>query len=43
MLDHVRPIYNQPAAYGHFGRELPDLTWEATDLADTLRDAAGLK
>jgi S-adenosylmethionine synthetase len=43
MLDLVRPIYKQTAAYGHFGRELPDLTWEATDLADTLRDAAGLK
>ena len=37
-----RNIYEQTAAYGHFGRELPDFTWEATDLAPTLRKAAGL-
>jgi S-adenosylmethionine synthetase len=37
-----RDIYEQTAAYGHFGRELPDFTWEATDLASTLRKAAGL-
>ncbi|ORU92718.1 MAG: methionine adenosyltransferase [Cycloclasticus sp. symbiont of Bathymodiolus heckerae] len=41
-LDLLRPIYQQTAAYGHFGRELPDFTWERTDKADVLRDAAGL-
>jgi len=39
MLDLKRPIYQQTAAYGHFGRELPDLTWEKTDKADLLRKA----
>ena len=42
MLDLIRPIYQQTAAYGHFGRELPDFTWEKTDKADALRQAAGL-
>jgi S-adenosylmethionine synthetase len=42
MLDLVRPIYRQTAAYGHFGRELPDFTWERTDKAEVLREAAGL-
>lgn len=42
MLDLIRPIYQGTAAYGHFGREEPEFTWERTDLADTLRDAAGL-
>jgi S-adenosylmethionine synthetase len=37
-----RPIYQQTAAYGHFGREEPDFTWEQTDKADALRAAAGL-
>ncbi len=37
MLDLKRPIYLQTAAYGHFGRELPDFTWEKTDKADLLR------
>ncbi len=37
-----RPIYQQTAAYGHFGREDPDFTWEATDKAQALREAAGL-
>ncbi len=37
-----RPIYQQTAAYGHFGREEPDFTWELTDKAQALRDAAGL-
>jgi S-adenosylmethionine synthetase len=37
-----RPIYQNTAAYGHFGREEPDFTWEATDKAAALRDAAGL-
>jgi S-adenosylmethionine synthetase len=40
-LDLLRPIYQQTAAYGHFGRELPDLTWEATDRAGDLKNAAG--
>ena len=41
-LDLLRPIYAQTAAYGHFGRELPDFSWERTDRADALRAAAGL-
>ena len=39
MLDLVRPIYLQTAAYGHFGRELPDFTWERTDKAAALAAA----
>ena len=39
MLDLKRPIYRKTAAYGHFGREDPDFTWEATDKADILRAA----
>ncbi|MFF7301113.1 methionine adenosyltransferase [Streptomyces sp. NPDC008265] len=39
-LDLLRPIYAQTAAYGHFGRELPDFTWERTDRADRLKAAA---
>lgn len=42
MLDLRRPIYKQTAAYGHFGRNELDLTWERTDKADTLRQQAGL-
>jgi S-adenosylmethionine synthetase len=42
MLDLVRPIYRKTAAYGHFGREEPEFTWERTDRADALKDAAGL-
>tara|TARA_R110001592_G_scaffold7126_7_gene40218 strand:- start:18746 stop:19906 length:1161 start_codon:yes stop_codon:yes gene_type:complete len=42
MLDLRRPIYRDTAAYGHFGRELPNFTWEKTDKADVLRAAAGL-
>lgn len=42
MLDLLRPIYLQTAAYGHFGRDEEELTWERTDKADLLRDAAGL-
>jgi S-adenosylmethionine synthetase len=38
-LDLLRPIYRQTAAYGHFGRELPELTWERTDRADDLKAA----
>jgi S-adenosylmethionine synthetase len=41
-LDLHRPIYQKTAAYGHFGREDADFTWERTDRADALRDAAGL-
>ncbi len=41
-LDLLRPIYAQTAAYGHFGRELPDFSWERTDRADALKAAAGL-
>ena len=40
QLDLLRPIYAQTAAYGHFGRELPNFTWERTDRADALRAAA---
>lgn len=42
MLDLKRPIYQATAAYGHFGRELPEFTWEKTDKADALRVAAGI-
>jgi S-adenosylmethionine synthetase len=40
-LDLLRPIYRQTAAYGHFGREEPEFTWEKTDKADQLKSAAG--
>ena len=40
-LDLKRPIYAKTATYGHFGRELADFTWERTDRADALREAAG--
>ncbi|MEV6979312.1 methionine adenosyltransferase [Kitasatospora sp. NPDC093806] len=40
-LDLLRPIYTATAAYGHFGRELPDFTWERTDRTEQLRKAAG--
>ncbi|MFI1395510.1 methionine adenosyltransferase [Streptomyces sp. NPDC020681] len=39
-LDLLRPIYAQTAAYGHFGRDLPEFTWESTDRAEKLRQAA---
>ena len=42
MLDLLRPIYEKTAAYGHFGREEPEFTWERTDKAAALRAAAGL-
>ncbi len=42
MLDLLRPIYRKTAAYGHFGRDDPDFTWENTDKAAALRAAAGL-
>ncbi|MES2169829.1 MAG: methionine adenosyltransferase [Actinomycetota bacterium] len=41
-LDLLRPIYAATATYGHFGRELPDFTWERLDRVDALRSAAGL-
>ena len=43
MLDLVRPIYRATSAYGHFGREEPEFTWERTDKAEMLADAAGLR
>ena len=42
QLDLLRPIYHKTAAYGHFGRELPEFTWENTDKKDELRKAAGV-
>ncbi len=42
MLDLLRPIYTKTAAYGHFGRDEPEFTWEATDKANALKVAAGL-
>ncbi|MCA0175710.1 MAG: methionine adenosyltransferase [Proteobacteria bacterium] len=42
MLDLLRPIYRKTAAYGHFGREEPEFSWEQTDKAAALRAAAGL-
>ncbi len=42
MLDLLRPIYEKTAAYGHFGREEPEFSWEKTDKAQALRAAAGL-
>jgi len=42
MLDLLRPIYQKTATYGHFGRDDPDFTWEATDRADLLKSAVGL-
>ncbi|MFO8156182.1 MAG: methionine adenosyltransferase [Pseudomonadota bacterium] len=42
MLDLLRPIYRQTAAYGHFGRTEDELTWERTDKAEALRNAAGV-
>jgi len=41
-LDLRRPIYQNTASYGHFGRDEPGFTWELTDRADALREAAGL-
>ena len=45
IIDHLklrRPIYKQTAAYGHFGRNEPGFTWEATDKAKILKKEAGL-
>ena len=41
-LDLRRPIYRKTAAYGHFGRELPEFTWERTDRAEDLRKTCRL-
>ena len=41
-LDLLRPIYRKTACYGHFGRELPDFTWEKTDIAEKLRSELGV-
>ncbi len=46
MIEHLdlkRPIFAETARNGHFGRNVPGFTWEKTDMADTLREAAGLK
>ena len=42
MLDLLRPIYTKTAAYGHFGREEPEFSWERTDKAAALKAAAGI-
>ena len=42
QLDLLRPIYRKTAAYGHFGRELPEFTWEKTDKAALLKEKAGI-
>ena len=41
-LDLLRPIYRKTAAYGHFGREIPEFTWEKTDKAEAIRNYLGL-
>jgi S-adenosylmethionine synthetase len=41
-LDLLRPIYRKTSAYGHFGRDDPDFTWEKTNIADVIREKAGL-
>ncbi len=43
MLDLLRSIYEKTAAYGHFGRDEPEFSWERTDKAAMLRQAAGIK
>jgi S-adenosylmethionine synthetase len=42
QLDLLRPIYRKTAAYGHFGRELPEFTWERTDRVESLKSRAGI-
>lgn len=42
QLDLLRPIYSKTAAYGHFGRELPEFSWEKLDKVDDLRSALNL-
>jgi S-adenosylmethionine synthetase len=41
-LDLLRPIYRKTSAYGHFGRNEPEFTWEMTNMADVLREKAGI-
>jgi S-adenosylmethionine synthetase len=41
-LDLLRPIYKKTSAYGHFGRNNPDFTWESTSMAETIAEKAGL-
>jgi S-adenosylmethionine synthetase len=41
-LDLLRPIYRKTAAYGHFGRDEPEFTWERIDMAEKLRSEAGI-
>lgn len=41
-LDLLRPIYEKTSAYGHFGREIPEFSWEKTNMADVIREKAGL-
>ena len=41
ILDLRRPIYSKTTCYGHFGRRIPEITWEQTDRAETLRKAFG--
>jgi len=43
MLDLLRPIYEKTAAYGHFGRDEPEFTWENLDKVEVLKAEAGLK
>ena len=43
MLDLLRPIYEKTAAYGHFGRDEPEFTWENLDKVEILKAEAGLK
>jgi S-adenosylmethionine synthetase len=42
QLDLLRPIYRKTAAYGHFGRELPEFTWERIDKAVEIKAKAGI-
>jgi len=42
-LDLLRPIYSRTAAYGHFGRDEPDFSWERTDKVEQLKADAGIK
>ena len=41
-LDLLRPIYQKTSAYGHFGRNEPEFTWEKTNMVDIMREKAGL-
>jgi len=41
-LDLLRPIYSKTSAYGHFGRNEPEFTWEKTNMVDVIREKAGL-